>query len=62
MNGLTDEVVSNSNNKNILFVSNFRTVIYIIGEQFEELVERNSSGSGSRKSKLRSELFVALTT
>jgi hypothetical protein len=31
-------------------------------EQFEELLERNSSGSGSRKSKLRSERLVALTT
>jgi hypothetical protein len=31
-------------------------------EQFEELLGRNSSGSGSRKSKLRSEGLVALTT
>jgi hypothetical protein len=30
-------------------------------EQFEELFGRNSSGSGSRKSKLRSEGLVALT-
>jgi hypothetical protein len=31
-------------------------------EQFEELLGKNSSGSGSRKSKLRSEALVALTT
>jgi hypothetical protein len=31
-------------------------------EQFEELLGRNSSGSGPRKSKLRSEGLVALTT
>jgi hypothetical protein len=31
-------------------------------EQFEELLGRNSSGSRSRKSKLRSEGLVALTT
>jgi hypothetical protein len=31
-------------------------------EQFEELLGRNSSGSGSRKSNLRSEGLVALTT
>jgi hypothetical protein len=31
-------------------------------EQFEELLGRNSSGSRSRKSKLRSERLVALTT
>jgi hypothetical protein len=31
-------------------------------EQFEELLGRNSSGSGSRKSMLRSEGLVALTT
>jgi hypothetical protein len=31
-------------------------------EQFEELLGRNSSGSRSRKSKLRSEGFVGLTT
>jgi hypothetical protein len=31
-------------------------------EQFEELLRRNSSGSRSRKSKLRTEGHVALTT
>jgi formate-dependent phosphoribosylglycinamide formyltransferase (GAR transformylase) len=31
-------------------------------EQFEEIFEKNSSGSRSRKSKLRSEGLVALTT
>jgi hypothetical protein len=31
-------------------------------EQFEELLEWKSSGSRSRKSKIRSEGFVALTT
>jgi hypothetical protein len=31
-------------------------------EHFEELLGRNSSGSGSRKLKLRSEGLVALTT
>jgi hypothetical protein len=31
-------------------------------EQFEELLERSSSGSRSRKSKLRSAGLVALTT
>jgi hypothetical protein len=31
-------------------------------EQFDELLGRNSSGSRSRKSKLRSEGLVALTT
>jgi hypothetical protein len=31
-------------------------------EQFKELLGRNSSGSGFRKSKLRSERLVALTT
>jgi hypothetical protein len=31
-------------------------------EQFEELLGINSSGSGSRKSKLRSGELVALTT
>jgi hypothetical protein len=35
---------------------------YASCEQFEELLGRNSSGSRSRKSKLRSEVLVALTT
>jgi hypothetical protein len=48
--------------KLILSKVTFNLIVSLLYLLSEELLGRNSSGSGSRKSKLWSEGFVALTT